>query len=82
MKTKQKQEGSRSFGKTTKLFVLITECLGYRFLMAKILAGGIGYSNSLSLIHVFSNSKTHTFLYFDIFETGLLFKIHDITQLN
>lgn len=64
--SKPKIRRKPKFGKTTKLFILISKCLGYRFLMAKILACGIGYSNFLSLIHVFINSKTHTFLYFDL----------------
>lgn len=49
----------------SELFILITKRLGYRFfLMAKILAWERGYRNSLPLIHVFINSKRHTFLTF------------------
>lgn len=57
-KTKQKLEGSPSFGKTIKIIHSYHRMLlGYRFLMAKILAWGIGYSNSASLIHVFIKSN-------------------------
>lgn len=65
--------------KTTKLFILITKCLGYRFLNGKILACGIGYSNSLSLIHV-SSILRHILFYILVFEIRMLLKIYDISQ--